>query len=467
MRIPWMHLAIAVVTAAIGWRAGLPLPEPKNSRHIPRMAPVVVKSLTGTWQTELSTVRTVAATAAKTAWIKWTFSVPDADLPTAIAGLNPHSDFLALGCLYERWVKLDPSAAWASFRARDISKGILCFCGSEGGHRPRNMPLSGSALDPHLQIAVGMVTAWMTVDSAAARAFAAKLAVREGAGAGEFAVQSYAFERFADPSATESPPPGEAAAAAQQLPAGPQRPSALTSAAVKWLESDPAAACAWIRQLSAEDRNQVATVWGVHDASPQDQATTLAMYLNEQSLTKKQIGESFSSVSDTLFYPGTVKTVSAAVRDWTLADPAAAQKWLSSLPENDIKPVLAGAAASALVITDSTAALALLDQASGEQQFAVKGLMAGWVETDARAALAWAGKIDDPFLRDACREIAATSLAASDPAFAIETAQAITDPAVRRKIHACVRQNLSWNAAALTDLQTRFPGDDWTKPGSP
>jgi hypothetical protein len=236
---------------------------------------------------------------------------------------------------------------------------------------------------------------------------------------------------------------------------------------VKWLESDPAAACAWIRQLSAGDRNQVATVWEIHGASPQDQATTLTMFLNEQPLTKKQLERSFSDSSEMLWSSGTLKTASAAVRDWMLTDPAAARKWLASLPENDLKPALTGAAAGALAATDAKAALALVNQAGSEQQFAVKGLMAGWVETDARAALDWAGKIEDAFLRDACREIAAASLAASDPALAIETARSITDPAIRGKIHAAVRQNLSWNPAALSDIQARFPGDGWAEVPQP
>jgi hypothetical protein len=191
------------------------------------------------------------------------------------------------------------------------------------------------------------------------------------------------------------------------------------------------------------------------------------MYLNEQSLTKKQIGQSFIASPEIFWSSGSLKSASAAVREWTLADPAAAQKWLSSLPENDLKPALTGAAASALAATDTKAALALINEAGGEQQFAVKGLMAGWVETDARAALDWAGKIEDAFLRDACREIAAASLAASDPALAIETARSITDPAIRGKIHAAVRQNLSWNPAALSDIQARFPGDGWTEVPQP
>ncbi|HEX2747275.1 MAG TPA: hypothetical protein VHM91_04680 [Verrucomicrobiales bacterium] len=467
MRIPWMHLAIAVVTAAIGWRASLPSPSPMKSGRIRPAAYSVAGTSADSWQTELSTVRTVAATSSKTAWIKWAFTVPDADIPAAIARLNPHSDFHALGCLYARWVKLDPSAAWTYFRTQDISKEALIFCGSEGGGRPANMPLSGHALAPRLQIAEGMVAAWMTVDPTAAQAFAAKLAARESAEAKELAVTSCAFERFANTQTPDPLAPGEAAAAALQLPASQNRASLLTNAAVKWLESDPAAACAWIRQLPAGDRNQVATVWEIHGASPQDQATTLTMFLNEQPLTKKQIERSFSDSSEMLWSSGTLKTASAAVRDWMLTDPAAARKWLASLPENDLKPALTGAAAGALAATDAKAALALVNQAGSERQFAVKGLMAGWVETDARAALDWAGKIEDAFLRDACREIAAASLAASDPALAIETARSITDPAIRGKIHAAVRQNLSWNPAALSDIQARFPGDGWAEVPQP
>ena len=64
--------------------------------------------------------------------------------------------------------------------------------------------------------------------------------------------------------------------------------------------------------------------------------------------------------------------------------------------------------------------------------------------------------------RDACREMAAMSLAGSDASLAIETARKITNEAMRQKIFGMVRQGLSWNPAALADLQTRFPGSEWS-----
>jgi hypothetical protein len=72
--------------------------------------------------------------------------------------------------------------------------------------------------------------------------------------------------------------------------------------------------------------------------------------------------------------------------------------------------------------------------------------------------------IQDPAVRDACRETVAVTIAGNDPALALEAARTITDPAIRQRIHQTVRASLSWNSAALQQMQARFPGDDWNAP---
>jgi len=152
----------------------------------------------------------------------------------------------------------------------------------------------------------------------------------------------------------------------------------------------------------------------------------------------------------------------ASVRDWMTQDASAAKQWLGAQPESELKSLLTGEAAAALARTDVNAAVALLNATpGGDSEFALRSFTNGWMESDARACLAWAGKIPDAATRDLCLTNAALTLSASDPALALTTARTLTDGAARDKVFATVKRSLSWNPAALDDIRARFPGDEW------
>lgn len=468
-------MIVAAAAAAGGWYFGsVPVQAEHSSgtRRIPLQA--AARKMSGrtaaAWQMQLPAVRAVPGATSEIAWIKWAFAIPDADIPAAIARLNTKSDLHALRCLYSRWVKLDPQKAWASFRKSGIPVRVTHFYLSE--REDGGFPYSSMQTDPRSLIAARMLASWKSVDPAAAKAFAAKLAVSGSQEAKEMPVTSYEMKSImgdsTEAAGAKQTPAALADAAAQTLTlTQPEaRRTKLTSAVREWLEKDTAAACHWIQQLPPEDRKLLGfdyLRWSMRDAPAATRAETLTVMLQDRTLSAEDFAR---VVGARVYYEFSgdrqgVYNAAEAVREWAAQDPAAARKFVESMPDNDLKAVLAGEAAGTLVRTDVNAAVALLNQTGGDQVLALKGLMRGWMQSDVHAGLAWAGKIEDTAVRDACRETAATAIAASDPALALETARTITDAAIRQRIHAAVRNSLSWNPAALEQMQSRFPGDDW------
>jgi hypothetical protein len=479
MRNPlWLHAGIAAAAAVGGWLAGA-ASEPSQTNGRIRQTPFTVagntlaSSSVPAWLTQIASVRSVAGEASEPAWVKWTFSIPDSEIPAAISKLNPHSDFHALRCLYARWVKIDPSAAWASFRGSNIPRESMHFGTFDETDLLAGLTSVRRLEHPRSLIGARMLHSWMAVDPAAARAFAEKLSIPGSAEGKQSGIYAYELDRLtgktdANYQPKNSQAPSEAAAAALNLPSGDERRSALLSAAARWAGNDPVAAGVWLQQLSAEDRRMLdpeSISLAMRAAPPADRAAAITAILQDRTLNGSQFSQAFENRLRPEYHSmGDVRALLAAasaVREWTQSDSGAALKWMQTLPDGDLKSLLAGNAAGTLVASDFAAAVNLVNQTGGDQQFAVKGLMAGWMEKDASAALVWVGKIEDPALRDAGREIAALHFTAIDPALAIETARTITDGAIRQKAYTNVSANLQWNPAALADLRKRFPDAEW------
>ena len=148
----------------------------------------------------------------------------------------------------------------------------------------------------------------------------------------------------------------------------------------------------------------------------------------------------------------------AALKQWTARDPAAAQAWLASQPEDALKPYLSGEMAGVLSRTSPNDAIALLKDLPDDQlPSAVAGLASGWMQKDAAACAAWVAKIDDPATRESCQQAMARSILSSDPALALRLSLQITDETVRREIQQKITNGLDWNPAGLEKIIAADP----------
>jgi len=477
MNKPLLHCLAAAAAAGLGWLAGTSAASAEakpgaQARESKPAASAGRSAVPLAWAQQIAAVRRVPGARAETAWIKWCFAIPDSDVPAAIAKLNPWSDFHALRCLYARWARLDPEAAWASFRKSAIPEDVQHFYLHEDENSPAH-GLESSRLHSSARslIASRMLVSMESRDPAAAKALAAKLRAPRSEDARDVPVRGFLSievdrllsraTRDGDPAL----PPAVAAAAAARVQDEEAKQPALEGAARRWLQSDPSAACAWLQQLPSEERSAFrleSLEWALHYATPADRTKTLFALLDARNVSSERIERAGREGRTSI--GGDSDAVANAIKaaaGWAAQDPAAAREWLTALPDGNMKAVLAGTVAGSLVRTDVNTAITLLNNTGGDQAVAVGALMRGWLETDARAALEWAGKIDDIPLRDTSRTTAALQLVGTDPALAIETARTVTDPAQRQSVFKQVQQSLSWNPAALSALREKFPGEGW------
>lgn len=467
------HVVVAIAAAAGGWFCGASAPHELSTPVTGRSVVVAAAKLSGrpaaAWAAQLPDVRAVPGASSETEWIKWAMAIPDADIPAAISRLNTKTDFHALRYLYARWTKLNPAAAWASFRRSDIPAEVRHFFMPDLGES-RGMAGGKLQTNPRQLIAARMLASWLTVDSAAARAYAAKLADKSSPEAKDVPIHSYHLkEALGEGLKQNTASPEQLAATATEAltrESGRERTNEIASALQKWMAADTAAAGAWLRSLSREDRREL---WrysfrgNLRSVPAAERTATHLAMLEAQGMTSQSLAASQNPAQGTYarYQWQNLHDTSEALRDWITQDTAAARQWLAAQPDSDLKSLLAGEAAAALGRTDVNAAIALLNQTGGDQQFALRAFVNGWAERDARACLQWAGKIPDAATRESCMESAALSLAASDPAMALSTAGNLNDAAARQKVFTAVRQSLSWNPAALEKMKAQFPGEDW------
>ena len=459
-----IHLLAVGAAATAGWFAGQPAAGGSGVSSLGQTAPATSfrqpasGTRTAEWKSALPAVRRVAGAASEEAWIRWALAIPDADVPAAIGRLNPHSDFHALRCLYSRWTRRDPAAAWAAFLKSDIPDQFNSFdLRPEGSH---GMGCSTLIQTPRSLIAGRMMTTWIAVDEKAARAFAAKLSDPTSPEAKAAKIERYELERAVGAKAAAPAEAAEAqatAALALQVPS--ERGPAMEKALTKWMQTDATSACRWIAAQPTDQRRELRFdyfSWAARSAKPAERVQAFTALLEGRDLPAALVlevadaaGKAYHDFSGDL--QGVFQAAESA-RQWAAADPAAAQAWLSAQPDTDLTALLTGSTAAGMVARDHTAAIALVNAMSGDQSIALRPMMQEWVNTDARAAIAWAGKIQDTALRESSLESAASALAASDPALALETARTLTSDEARTRIHTAVSSAAAWNPAGLKAL---------------
>jgi hypothetical protein len=474
----WRRYAlVTVAAAAAGWLTAWGMaPTPPSARtdadRRPPAPPPRAPVAESAWRSQLPSLRATTGAASETAWIKWAFALPDDALAAAIAELNPLTDFHPLRCLYARWVKIDPGAAWASFRRSSIPIAAKHYYIPTSLRRDSGLVYGSLGTNPRSTIAAVMLHAWKSVAEKEAVAFAATLTVAGTPEAKAIPVHSYELKRILGEVAPAPPPARKDAAtwaseadAAMAAPDRETRTKTLNTTLRQWMETDPAAASQWLRDLPVPRRHEL-DLPSLAAAAKQGSSSTLTHtavlllgqywnpevkidYWNKQMTTGMQ-GDPIPSMA-----PFVLATRSVAA--WTAEAPEAALGFVSSLTDEPLKAVLAGEAAGVLLRNDPDAAIALVNGLHSHQEVALQGLMRAWVEIDARASLDWAAQIEDTALRDACRELVSRMLVNQDPDLALEAALGLSNPATRQGVHQMMANTLAWNPAALARWNGRFP----------
>lgn len=473
------HVAAAVAAAAAGWFAG---GQSTDSAHqgtgITASAGGTAgvnrgSTAAGAWEVEISSVRAVPGAASETAWVKWAMAIADADIPAAVASLNPLSDFHALRLLYSRWVKLDPQAAWASFRQSKIPAQAAHFYLPEFRDGQAAFA-SGSLQDiPRSLIAGRMLHSWMTSDPAACLAFVTKLEDPNSVESKEVGVRSFylaALKEVMQEGGQEAAASklAETAKQAAALNGGRADNDELTGALCNWLKQDAGAACSWIKELPPETRKTLnfGNLEFYMGSAPAKlrMETTIALLEGRASVSDSDMKMVLRALEQSQSYgseKGGIVMAAKSIREWAGEDSVAARAYVNALPEGNLRTLLTGQLAGELVKTDANAAIALVNQVEGEQRYALTGLVNGWVQQDSAACLAWLGKINDPEFTNTSYATVAERLSTAQPMVAVETALKITDPAMRRNSLEQIKGSLNWNPALVNRLAEAHPELGW------
>ena len=477
MKITGWKILSVFLGGGLGYLAGQPSPLLANSRS---GVPVAVSAgplsrPAAFWKSQLTAVREAPASRSETAWVKWAFAVPDAEIADAISSLNPRADLHALRLLFARWVQLDAAAAWKAFDDLPIPENNHTWY---GGHDEDGLSMNSSSLHntPRALIIGRMLHSWHRNDPAEALAYSKKIKSerdRKGysdSGYGAYQISQFIMEKTSPATAGGILPDSAAeVAAAFSQPASDTKQKTLRTTLEKWAGQDSDAAARWLLALPEEERRSLKlglsadAVFGKSSAALK--AEILASGLRETGISQENIsgflkiprGQEGRYANPNRYesYETNYQLRKSAetLNQWATKNPAAAQSWLAAQPEDALKFFLSGELAGTLSRTSPSAAIALLKDLPDDQlPVAVAGLTAGWMQKDAAACAAWVAKIDDAATRDACQQTMARSIMAADPALALRLSTQITDETARREIQKAITQGLSWNPIGLEKI---------------
>lgn len=477
MKITGWPTLLVLLCGVLGYLAGRPSPPPFTSHQsVPFTDSAGPLSRSAApWKTQLAAARLAPASRSERAWIKWAFAVPDAEIPAAVARLNPLADFHALRLLFARWVQLDAASAWKAFDALPIPERNVTWYGD---HEEDGLAMGNSSHlnDPRAVIIGRMLHSWHRIEPASAMAYAKKLkAEREAGGRDHSGYAEYQIKQFIEDNNPSKTAGGNMAAPAEQavldlaLPASYERKTTLRKTLEQWAGQDGEAAARWFLALPEAQRIGLDfELWvdsTFRKSPPALKSEILASGLRTLGISRENI-TAFLRIpkGQEGMHPESYETTARlrqsaeALNQWAVKDPAAAQSWLAAQPEDALKSLLSGELAGTLSRTSPSAAIALLKDLPDEQlPTAVVGLTAGWMQKDAAACAAWVAKIGDPETREACQQTMARSIMASDPALALRLSTQITDETVRREIQNTITNGLSWNPAGLEKIVAADP----------
>ncbi len=417
-------------------RAPLPTPQ-TGSRPLPESA---------AWMEQLRQVYQAPASRSREAWLKWAFAVPDADLPAAVARLNPQADFPALKILLTRWVRLDPSAAWKVFHEMPLPP-YSAF----GGKEP--WPASTQSVRP--TIAAAMLQAWFSQDPAAARGYAKELKKHKFMGSNHPSDPlDWKLEELLRPGPRPDSPEGWIMAL--EASAATPDPYDTEKVMASWVQEDPDAVCRWM--LSKPRAPGFSTIPMFGRSHPALQSELLARYVRGSWVPTEEIPKALQSSRGEYYRELHLGQFSRALAQWAAMDQPAALAWLAAQPDDAIKPFLAGQIAGVVSQLSPQDAFRLVqDLPEQDMPTAIIGLTNGWMKQDVDACMAWVSKIEDPSLRAIGQVNVARHVLTSDPALALRLSARIADEKPRRQIQERIVSQLGGTATAVEKIISGDP----------
>ena len=201
----------------------------------------------------------------------------------------------------------------------------------------------------------------------------------------------------------------------------------IAQLAARWMARDPAAAIAWIKSLPDGPARMQAEIQSAYQWATVDPEAAAA-YSQERNHPRLQ--EIIAS-------------------KWSESDPAAAMKWLASLPPERANATATARAAAIWAQSDPTAAAAFAGKISdpGLREMAGTAVVSNWAMTDPAAAGQWLATLADAPGRDRTVDVYCQALDPVNPALAFDWASSISDedtrlPAIRRATVALAQNDL-------------------------
>ncbi len=471
MKPVFLHTLMPVLAACGGWWLGAysftgasgsapAALSPSTARATAASSDTPASALA--WKARLASipnVRRLTGTDHEIAWVKWSLQIPDAQVPQAIAALDPRRDFHALRMLYSRWAKLDFPSAWGSLLQSSIPVKDLSFYlpNDESG-------LSSSRLHtrPKDLIALRMIASLKASNPGQAKEFLDAF-LKDSKAIEQSGLEGYnlsSLKKGEEQKAQEDP------AVALQGATGPDADRRLSY----WLSSDPTAAAAWFKSLPPDKQASFSfsnLSWPVSKMKGSEGLPLLLSLQGKDFQISKRLQNVAESSTNAYEHDRTygndlpLNAAAHAMRKWAVEDPQAALAYVQKMPANELQSMLLGQLAGQLTATDSTQAIAMINQHPDEHSLAFKGLVTGYAQQHPAECLQWLSQISDPATYQAGLSSAVRQWSKTEPALAVEALTKMQDRTKISQTLSEIKLQLHWNAAELDRLQKLAPQLPW------
>jgi hypothetical protein len=234
----------------------------------------------------------------------------------------------------------------------------------------------------------------------------------------------------------------------ESMPNGPMRVDAISILASGWAYKDGLEALRFIESLSDDDvrlmaLNRLAFHWVYDDEAAvvaQIEALPAGGEARDALLASLASHVAPESPGDAVGYANRIQgeaRIAATrnlVRRWTEVDPEAAGKHVAMIDDATERERLAGVLLKAWLESEPRAAAAWAEDYEGEGAAGVtKDFMAQWMPRDPIAASSWLGTLEAGPKRDAAIKVLIIHESSNDPEGALRWAEAISDPDQRRE----------------------------------
>jgi hypothetical protein len=427
------------------------------------------------WQNTLSQQRAMPLSTAERSWVLWVDQVPENEIETAIRALDPNYDLIPLRLLFSRWAKRDGPAALACFKSLHFPQTMHFAQESTGGLGST----SSFAEYPSRSVLDDLLRAWATTDPQATAAYAQELVKDSNINKNQLSEISFAAAELAKwkPAAeSAATPPTDfvaAAAALSEQKSVKQQASGARALLQKWVGSDPAAALQWWSTVAPEVKQRFGTDWMEWPLEMAPAASALPVMMEHLLRSNSDLTDSISAMSklgmnsfelnrhDQMGNNRLLQWTSYRLREWLAEAPESAVAWVDQQRNPQLKSYLVGQIGDQWTQQGKATEAIKLVQALPDTDMptALRGLMQGWANTDAKAATQWLQKIEDPICRDECLATVIKQSGKSDPQWGLELALKISDPAIAKATIGSVTQWINHPKTVQSLIEAISQGD--------